>query len=143
MKGWVDRVFAMGTMYDGRGAFFERGLMAGKRGMVVTTTGGPPAMYAPSGMCGDMEAVLWPIHNGILRFVGFDVLPPVVIHGIDISDEATLNGYLREYEKRLQGIEQDKPLFFHPWSDYGADLHLLPGVVARTPCQRNPRADDK
>jgi NAD(P)H dehydrogenase (quinone) len=141
IKGWVDRVFAMGAVYDGRGAFFERGHMAGRRGMVVTTTGGPPVMYSPSGMCGDMESVLWPIQNGILRFVGFDVLPPVVIHGVDISDSVTLEGYLQHYRSRLLTVEEDKPLFFHPMSDYGADLHLLPEVVARTPCQWNPRAE--
>jgi NAD(P)H dehydrogenase (quinone) len=133
MKGWVDRVLANGVAYGGStGQFFERGMMAGRRAMVTTTTGAPAVMFAPSGMCGAMEAALWPIHNGILRFVGFDVLPPFVAHGVDILDRETLAGVLRDYAERLRRIDDAEPMFFHPWSDYAGDLLLKPGVAART-----------
>jgi NAD(P)H dehydrogenase (quinone) len=143
MKGWVDRVFANGTAYGGSTAqFFERGMLAGRRAMVTTTTGAPAVMFNPAGMCGAMEAALWPIHNGILRFVGFDVLPPFIAHGVDISDRETLTGILREYADRLSHINDTAPLFFHPWSDYAGDMLLKPGVTARTIGQSSRHAAD-
>jgi NAD(P)H dehydrogenase (quinone) len=133
MKGWVDRVLANGVAYGGSTAqFFERGMMAGRRALISTTTGAPSVMFSGAGMCGSMEAVLWPIHNGILRFVGFDVLPPFIAHGVDIADRESLAGLLDDYAKRLRHLDQDAPIFFHPWSDYAGDMLLKPGVRART-----------
>jgi NAD(P)H dehydrogenase (quinone) len=133
MKGWVDRVLANGVAYGGStGQFFERGMMAGRRAMLTTTTGAPGVMFDPAGMCGSMEAALWPIHNGILRFVGFDVLPPFISHGVDITDRETLGGVLDAYADRLRSIEETTPLFFHPWSDYAGDMLLKSGVAPRT-----------
>ncbi len=133
MKGWVDRVLANGAAYGGStGQFFERGMMAGRKAMVVTTTGAPAVMFNPSGMCGAMEAALWPIHNGILRFCGFDVLPPFVAHGVDIHDRETLKGILADYAGRLRTLGETEPMFFHPWSDYAGDMLLKPSVAART-----------
>lgn len=137
MKGWIDRVFANGAAYGGStGQFFERGMMAGRRAMVTTTTGAPGVMFDPAGMCGAMEAALWPIHNGVLRFVGFDVLPPFVVHGVDISDRETLGDVLDAYADRVRTIATTAPIFFHPWTDYAGDLLLKPGVVPRTIGQR-------
>lgn len=133
MKGWADRVLANGVAYGGStGQFFERGMMAGKRAMVVTTTGAPGVMFDPAGMCGAMEAALWPIHNGILRFCGFEVLPPFVAHGVDISGRDALGTMLDDYAARLRDIERTEPIFFHPWSDYAGDMLLKPGIEART-----------
>jgi uncharacterized protein (DUF1330 family) len=143
MKGWVDRVLANGVAYGGSTAqFFERGMMAGRRALISTTTGAPSVMFSPSGMCGSMEAALWPIHNGILRFVGFDVLPPYVVHGVDIADRETLSGILDDYAKRLRHLDQDAPIFFHPWSDYAGDMRLKPGVRARTIGQTGRGSED-
>jgi NAD(P)H dehydrogenase (quinone) len=74
MKGWVDRVFAAGVAYGG-GRHFARGVMRGKRAMCVVTTGGPASEYG-AGKYDSIERVLYPIEHGILRFTGFDVLPP-------------------------------------------------------------------
>lgn len=43
--------------------------------MVWRTTGGTPAIYGKTGLIGDLEQLLFPIHHGILYFLGFDVLP--------------------------------------------------------------------
>ncbi len=75
MKGWVDRVFAMGRTYGG-GHFYENGVFKGKRALLSLTTGGPREAYEPGGFNGDMAGVLRPINRGILRFVGFAVLGP-------------------------------------------------------------------
>lgn len=137
MKGWIDRVFANGFAYGGStGQFFERGMMAGRKAMVVTTTGAPGVMFDPAGMCGSMEAALWPIHNGALRFVGFDVLPPFIAHGVDIADHDTLEAMLDDYAGRLRAFDRTEALFFHPWSDYAGDMLLKPGIVPRTVGQK-------
>ncbi|MET0547442.1 MAG: NAD(P)H-dependent oxidoreductase [Caulobacterales bacterium] len=137
VKGWIDRVFANGATYGGStGQFFERGMMAGKKAMVSVTTGAPAVMFNPAGMCGAMEAALWPIHNGILRFCGFDVMPPFIAHGVDIHDRETLTGILNDYSGRLRTLDQTEPMFFHPWSDYAGDMLLKPGIEGRTIGQR-------
>jgi hypothetical protein len=38
--------------------------------------GGPAAAYSSGGMYGPIESILYPIHHGIFRILGFGVLPP-------------------------------------------------------------------
>ena len=40
LKGWADRVFAMGRTYGGE-RFYENGVFKGKRALLSVTTGGP------------------------------------------------------------------------------------------------------
>jgi NAD(P)H dehydrogenase (quinone) len=70
LKGWVDRVFAIGRTY-GMGHSYETGVFRGKRALLSLTTGGPRESYAPDGFNGDIEAILRPIHRGMLEFTGF------------------------------------------------------------------------
>lgn len=72
LKGWVDRVFAMGKTY-GLGKVYTDGFFSGKRAMLSLTTGGPEEAYLPGGFNGDMMGILRPIHRGdarIHRFFG-------------------------------------------------------------------------
>lgn len=79
MKGWVDRVFALGRAYGG-GRYFSRGVFAGKRAMCAITIGGPAEAYDEDGAYGPLPAILHPIHHGILAFTGFSVAEPFVVH---------------------------------------------------------------
>jgi NAD(P)H dehydrogenase (quinone) len=79
LKGWVDRVFALGRAYGG-GRYFERGVFAGKSAMCSLTVGGPAAAYSDVGVYGPMSAILYPIHHGILSFVGFAVAEPFAVY---------------------------------------------------------------
>ena len=79
LKGWVDRVFAVGVAYGG-GRYFRTGVMKGKRAMCVVTVGGSPQAYDGTGHYASIETVLYPIHRGILEFTGFEVLPPFVAY---------------------------------------------------------------
>ena len=79
MKGWADRVFARGFAYL-PGRKYDTGMFKGKTAMVAATTGTSADTYAPDGVDGDILTVLWPIHNGLLRYSGFDVLPPYVAY---------------------------------------------------------------
>lgn len=66
LKGWVDRVFAMGRTYGGD-RFYEDGVFKGKRALLSLTTGGPGPAYAKGGWNGDIEAILRPVQRGMLR----------------------------------------------------------------------------
>ena len=109
LKGWVDRVFAMGRTY-GNGRFYEGGVFAGKRAMLSLTTGGPAEAYQTDGFNGDIASILRPIHRGMLAFVGFSVLAPQISYGpAHISDEERAE-LLSNYHDRLQRINQEEPV---------------------------------
>lgn len=80
LKGWVDRVFAYGSVY-GHGRWYDRGTQAGKRAMCSVTIGGASTAYEPDGLHGDLDRILYPIHHGVFAFTGFTALTPHVIHG--------------------------------------------------------------
>jgi putative NADPH-quinone reductase len=79
LKGWVDRVFALGRTYGG-GRYYETGIFRGKRALLSLTTGGQEDAYRKGGLNGDIAGILRPIHRGILQFVGFDVLAPQIVY---------------------------------------------------------------
>ena len=109
MKGWVDRVFAMGRTYGG-GHFYETGVFRGKRAFLSLTTGGPEEAYRTGGFNGDMTAILRPIHRGMLQFVGFDVLSPQIVYGpVHLTGEQR-GQHLAAYAARLQRIADESPM---------------------------------
>lgn len=136
LKGWADRVFARGFAYVA-GRKYDTGLLRGKTAMVAATTGTSADTYAPDGIDGDILNVLWPVHNGLLRYTGFDVLPPFVAYMPGRLDAGARQSYLDAYRARLLALETTEKLFFHPAEDYGANERLKPGVVARSGVQRN------
>ncbi|MBS1702272.1 MAG: NAD(P)H-dependent oxidoreductase [Armatimonadetes bacterium] len=117
LKGWVDRVFACGHAYGG-GKWYSRGVFRGKRAMLSLTTGGHEPMFSENGLNGSIEQILYPIHHGILYFVGFDVLPPFVAWGPSrVGDEAR-EAYFREYGERLTSLDQTEPIAYLPLEAY-------------------------
>lgn len=136
LKGWADRVFARGFAYM-PGKKYDTGMFRGKLAMLAATTGTSADTYAPDGIDGDILTVLWPIHNGLLRYTGFDVLPPYVAYMPAREDEATRKRQLDAYRQRLESLDQTPRLFFHPAEDYGPNERLKPGVLARSGQQRN------
>ncbi|MFT4150282.1 MAG: NAD(P)H-dependent oxidoreductase [Paracoccaceae bacterium] len=136
LKGWADRVFARGFAYL-PGRKYDTGMFRGKLAMVATTTGTSADTYAPDGIDGDMLTVLWPVHNGLLRYTGFDVLPPHVAYMPGREDEPTRKKQLEAWRQRLLTLDSTPHLFFHPAEDYGPNERLKPGVLARSGQQRN------
>jgi NAD(P)H dehydrogenase (quinone) len=136
LKGWADRVFARGFAYL-PGRKYDTGMFRGKLAMMAATTGTSADTYAPDGIDGDILTVLWPIHNGLLRYSGFDVLPPFVAYMPGRVGDDGRKAYLEAYSKRLEDIDGTPRLFFHPAEDYGKNERLKPGVLARSGVQRN------
>ena len=109
LKGWVDRVFAMGRTYGGR-KMYGAGVFGGKRALLSLTTGGPPSAYVKGGVQGDINAIVRPIQRGMLQFVGFDVLAPQIVYGPVRMEQQQRNGLLAAFAKRLQDIESEMPI---------------------------------
>src|SRR5262245_66151726 len=112
LKGWADRVFARGFAYL-PGRKYDAGMLKGKVAMVAATTGTSADTYAPDGIDGDILTVLWPIHNGLLRYSGFDVLTPFVAYMPGRVDAEGRKRYLEAYKQPLGELETTPRLFFH------------------------------
>lgn len=104
LKGWVDRVFAVGRAYGG-GRWFEGGFFAGKRAMCAVSVGGLQDVYSPTGVYAPIEDVLFPIHRGIFAFTGFAVVEPFVVYGPGRIGAAEREAYLDGYVERLLTLD--------------------------------------
>jgi NAD(P)H dehydrogenase (quinone) len=104
VKGWIDRVFAMGFSYEIR-RNFESGIFRGKRAMLALTTGSPGILFRSDGKLGSIEDILHHIHWGMLRYVGMDVLPPFVAFGAARATPEQRAAYLEAYKERLRTVE--------------------------------------
>lgn len=108
LKGWVDRVFAMGRIY-GYGHIYETGVFRGKQALLSLTTGGQEEAYRHGGFNGDISGVLRPIQRGMLEFVGFGVLAPQIVYApVRMTDDERAQ-HLAAYTERLLHITQESP----------------------------------
>lgn len=123
LKGWVDRVFAMGRIYGG-GKWYDNGIFKGKKAMLSLTTGGPETMYSETGVNGNIHDILFPINHGILRFVGFDVLPPFVVWSPSRLGDDERHAYLEAYKQRLLTIQETPAIAYPSLSDYDEKFQL-------------------
>lgn len=139
LKGWVDRVFARGFAYSA-GRKYDLGHFVGKRAMVCVTTGTSSETYQPAGVDGDLLHVLWPIHNGILAYAGFTVLPPFAAFAPARMSASERSTTLDACTDHIRAIDTVEPLFFHPSTDYDRNWKLKSDVQARSGVQWNPAA---
>ena len=96
LKGWIDRVLAYGFGYvDGRR--FDSGLFQGRRAMLSVTTGGTPDRFSQEGVYGPIGAILMPVEKLALEYMGFDVAPAYVAHGVPRSNDAGRKGHLASF----------------------------------------------
>jgi len=135
LKGWVDRVYAYGFAYGvGEhsdthwGDRFGEGMLAGKRAMLVVTTGGWSSHYSPRGINGPIDEILFPIQHGILFYPGFDVLPPHVIYRTSKIDDAGFSHVCDELGQRLDALGTTAPIAFRKQN--AGDYHI-PALTLR------------
>jgi len=132
MKGWIDRVFANGTVYGAGGMRFDQGGLKGRKAMLAMTTGCMPSMVEPDGLLGDRDIILWHLHHGTFGYSGLAALPPFLAWSIQYTDEKQRAIYLDAYERRLRTIEELQVMPSHALADFGADWRLKPGIEPRT-----------
>ena len=109
LKGWVDRIFAMGRFYGG-GRIYSTGVFRGKRALLCLTTGGPAESYGRGGFNGDIHGILRPIQRGMLQFVGFDVLAPQIVYSPARMTQEWRRQQLEAFAARLRNIENESPI---------------------------------
>jgi len=128
LKTWADRVLACGFACQ-CGHPYDTGLMPGKKAMVSVTIETSAGTSAHDLIDGSLLDVLWPVHNGLLRYSGFEVLQPFATHAPGEADDDTRAHVLRRYDHRLRHLDAVPALVFHPHTDAGQDERLLPGVT--------------
>jgi NAD(P)H dehydrogenase (quinone) len=117
LKGWVDRVYAYGFAYGvGElsakhwGDRFGEGTLAGKRAMLIVTTGGWEEHYSARGINGPIDDLLFPINHGILYYPGYDVLPPFVAYRVDRLDEVGFGQVSERLRERMRTLATASPI---------------------------------
>jgi NAD(P)H dehydrogenase (quinone) len=135
MKGWIERVYAYGFAYGvGEhsdthwGDRYGEGTLAGKRAMLIVTTGGWDSHYSPRGINGPINDVLFPIQHGVLYYPGFDVLPPYVIYRTSRMDDVRLAKICQELGERLDSLEKTAPI---PFRRQNAGDYEIPSLTLR------------
>ncbi|TDE99059.1 flavodoxin family protein [Occultella glacieicola] len=138
LKGWFDRVFVRGYAYDmpdpdrpGHTMRYGRGNLAGKRALVVVTTGAGAGPFGPRGIHGDLDEVLFPLLHGTLWYAGISALPPVAIHGTSAYGEADHAAAVELLRTRLGELATAEPIPFRLQGpeDYDRDLALRPELA--------------
>lgn len=109
LKGWVDRVFAMERFY-GNSRCYDAGIFKGKKAVLSLTVGASQEDYLEDGFHGDLYGVLKPVHRGMLRFVGFDVLRPQVVYGPVRQTAEQREQELTRWAERLKHIFSEEPI---------------------------------
>nr|WP_255783943.1 NAD(P)H-dependent oxidoreductase [Lysobacter chinensis] len=142
LKGWIERVYAYGFAYgvgehsDHRwGDRYGEGTLVGKRAMLVVTTGGWASHYAPRGINGPIDDLLFPIHHGILYYPGIEVLPPFLVHRTGRMDSARYDETTAALAGRLDTLDSTPPIPFRRQNGGDYEIpscilheHIAPGV---------------
>lgn len=135
LKGWVDRVFAYGFAYgigehsDKRwGDRYGEGRLAGKRAMLLVTTGGWEEHYSARGINGPIDDLLFPINHGILYYPGYDVLPPFVAYKVDRLDDAGFERVAERLRDRIRTLATTPPI---PYRQQNGGDYLIPSMTLR------------
>jgi len=135
LKGWVERVYAYGFAYGvGEhsdvhwGDRYGEGTLAGKRAMLIVTTGGWESHYSPRGINGPIDNVLFPIQHGILYYPGFDVVPPFVSYRTGRMDDARFAQTTEALGKRLDTLFTTAPI---PFRRQNAGEYEIPALTLR------------
>lgn len=104
LKGWFDRVLAMGVTWDS-GKIYENGLLRGKQAMLIAAAGGPPQYYQENGRHkATAEQILHHVNHGTLAFCGFNVHEPFVALGVLGMDKTAREKSLKDLEYRLEHL---------------------------------------
>ena len=93
--------------------------------MVSVTTGGPDSIYQPDKLNGDIHQILFSINHGILRFTGFDVLPPFIVWGPAHVNDDTRKTYLSIYWQRLADFEKTEPIEYPSLKEFDINTFKL------------------
>ena len=95
-------------------ARFDKGLLRGKRALIVTTVGDPESFYSVDGMHrASVEQHLYSLTHNTLAFCGLDVLESFIVHNTTAASKEDLETSVERYRTMLQSINQAPLLYKH------------------------------
>jgi NAD(P)H dehydrogenase (quinone) len=98
LKGWFDRVLAMGVAWD-NDKIYENGLLRGKQVMMIAAIGQPEPYFQQEGRHrATPNQLLYPINHTTFGFCGFNVHEPFI--ALDIMEST-----VEERAKTLQDLQ--------------------------------------
>lgn len=102
MKGWFDKVFALGVVWDGDHRY-ENGFLRNKQSLVITGAGDPQSNYSPDGIHkATLTQHLYPFLHSTLAHAGMNVLQPYVAYNLTIAGEEERQELLSGLDTHLQ-----------------------------------------
>jgi NAD(P)H dehydrogenase (quinone) len=104
LKGWFDRVFSPGFAYLPTDTGVN-GLLAGKRAVIVQTTGGPEALYD---RYESLPAVTRAMTEGTLGFCGIQDVRVRTLFAVTAVDDQARASYLEQTENWVAEQVADK-----------------------------------
>lgn len=130
LKGWLERVLVHGRLHRVTERF-DTGTCLGKKALFCVTTGSSEVESAYNGKEGDVQMLLWPMAY-TLRYLGFTVLRPIIVHGVHGYHHGEAAGQLRtriprvlEDQDRVISSFNDLPaMAFNADSDFDPDGRL-------------------
>lgn len=133
LKGWFERVYSHGYAYgvgeytDKRwGDRYGEGVFAGKRAMILMTTGGWPHHYSGRGINGPMEDILFPINHGILYYPGFEVLPPFIVYNAQRLEPERFETVSSDLRQRMRDLFTIAPI---PYRQQNGGDYRIPEML--------------
>lgn len=143
LKGWFDRVFVFGKIYDAA-MRFETGRYKDRRALLSVTTGTPVETYAHNGRAGDISLMLWPVQFS-LAYVGYTILRPFVsyavgnpIRGADAEPVETQIARIKQsYADVLSDLNAIPEVPFNTTRDWGPDGRVVPSAPVYSPFIRH------
>jgi NAD(P)H dehydrogenase (quinone) len=104
LKGWFDRVLAMGVAWD-NDKIFENGMMRGKQAMLIAAAGNPAEYFTVEGRYrATPNQALYSLNHGTLAACGFNIHEPYIalnVMGATAEERAKM---LKDAEFRVQTL---------------------------------------
>jgi NAD(P)H dehydrogenase (quinone) len=105
LKGWIDRVFVQGFVVDiEHGRVYDRGLLRGKRGLIVATCGSTAEMYSREGIHGDLIGHLSTVTHTVFEFTGMEALPPFIVYNVPALNREERERQIERYRTFLESL---------------------------------------
>lgn len=114
MKGWFDKVFALGVAWDSNHRY-GTGLLRGKQALVVAGAGDPEELYSESGIHGaTIVQHLYPLLHSTIAHAGFDVHKPFVATGLTMANDEDRQNHLSKLDDYLiKVVESPEFIYKH------------------------------
>ncbi len=103
----------MGSVFGGAYGIFDQGALTGRRAVLLLTTGGAAGHFGADQPYGDLDRHLFHIHHGMLGFVGYDVLRPIVTHAPARQTDEVRRAALSSVRQAFEKIEARDPVSDH------------------------------